>query len=292
MLRRAARRRSPPSCSTAWPASALRFPLPPVGGRLPRLLRRRPDGAAPPATFVAPLASDDGGLVAEAATPDCARRPSSAARRSGRAPHRRPGGPDRAVQEHRARHAGFRGAPGRPPEWRGRGRPCGATSIPPGRAWPTISPRRRRRCTRPSASTTSAGHDGWTPIILPVEDDRPRSLAALDPLRRPAGQPGARRPQPRGQGGPVAQPVRRGPGALARGRRVGGARPGRRRGARRQPLRRRRRRPMPSTRRSRMGLRERAGRAGALRDAVRGPRPRPTGGRTSWRRRLPPLAQD
>ena len=62
------------------------------------------------------------------------------------------------------------------------------------------------------------GTPSWTPIVLHVEDDRPRSLAASDHLRCAPGQPRTRRPQSGGQGGPAAQRRGRRAGALPGGR--------------------------------------------------------------------------
>ncbi len=51
--------------------------------------------------------------------------------------------------------------------------------TPPGRDSPSTWPTRTRSSPPWSASTTSGGRPGWTPIVLEVEDDYPRSLAAL-----------------------------------------------------------------------------------------------------------------
>ena len=44
------------------------------------------------------------------------------------------------------------------------------------------------------------GTDAWNPLILQVNDDYPRSLAAYLPRRRAAGQPDPGRDEPGGQG--------------------------------------------------------------------------------------------
>ena len=50
--------------------------------------------------------------------------------------------------------------------------------TPPDRGFPNISPT-RTRSSPPWPDQRAVGHPGWTPIVLEVEDDYPRSLAAL-----------------------------------------------------------------------------------------------------------------
>ena len=54
-----------------------------------------------------------------------------------------------------------------------------ALVYPRGRGWPTISPSAPRSRTRPSGSTTPGARRPGRPSSSHVEDDRPRSLAAL-----------------------------------------------------------------------------------------------------------------
>ena len=235
------------------------------------LLRRGRGRRGAAAPFVAPLGPDAGVLEEEAASPAAPRR-------------RRRCGP---------RWAGGASSPG-PTAWSPPRTSCAGCSpsrsccspTPSGAArwctWRWRIPSRQGLAEylayAADVEHTADAHqprlrrraDGWTPIVLSVKDDCARSLAALDAGRRAAGQPGARRPQPRGQGGAAAQRGRRRAGALAPGGRLGGAGARRWRRARGQPLRRRRhgRRAARGAHHGRAGARGRG--AAALRGAVRG----------------------
>ena len=162
--------------------------------------------------------------------PACDRAGRGARRAGRRAPPDRPGRPGRAVEEHPARLAGpSRSCSRLGREWRGRGGAAGPR-LPlaggPGRV-PRLPERGRahRRADQRDLGDRPTGR----PIILDVADDRDRSVAALQPLRRAAGEPGARRAQPGGQGGPPGQRDRRGARALPGGRCLGRAAGGGRR---------------------------------------------------------------
>ena len=106
----------------------------------------------------------------------CASR--SAATRTGSRAGDRPGRPDRAVQEHRAR-------PARVPAAARRTAPSGASgscmSPSPtrrGRTWRSTATTRPRSSASPRRSTPTYGTAGWTPVVLHVKDDFARSLAA------------------------------------------------------------------------------------------------------------------
>ena len=92
-----------------------------------------------------------------------------------------PGRPHGAVEEHRAGDAGLRGAPGAHPEWRGRGGARGPRLPEPARAGRVSRLRGRRgahgRADQPRLRATA--QTAGRPILLSMEDDRPRSLAAL-----------------------------------------------------------------------------------------------------------------
>ena len=129
--RRAARRRGGRAARRHGRLLGLRVPLPRVGGRFPGLLRRgRPAGAGDvhrPARARRRCARRRGGVARVRGGGH------RAARRGGRAPHHRPGRPRGAVQEHRARHAGLRGAPRGAPRVARRGGARGLrVSQPPG----------------------------------------------------------------------------------------------------------------------------------------------------------------
>ena len=207
--------------------------------------------------------------------------------RSGGRRDRRPGRPHGAVEEHRAGDARLRGAAGART-------PSGAAEVVHvALAYPS-----RQGLAEYLAYAADVEHtaerinhafgrvraDGWTPIVLSVQDDRARSLAALtlsdvllvNPVRDGLNLVAKE--------GPLLNTARRRAGAVPPGRGVGGARAGRR--AARSgsipstwPAR-----PTPCTPRSDHAV----GRAGGtgrrpLRGAVRATDRRPTGGPTSWR---------
>ena len=166
--------------------------------------RARP---APP-TFVAPLGPDDGVLEAEAASAECAAAADALrAEVGGRRIIARTDRMEPSKNIVRGMLA-FEELLARTPS--GAARWCTWPSrIPRGRGWPSISPTGPTWCTRPSGSTTRSGSesDGWTPIVL-SRRGRPGPLAGrADLVRRLVGQPGARRAEPGGQGGPAAQPA-------------------------------------------------------------------------------------
>ncbi len=264
--RRAARRRGGRAARRDGRLRRLRLPLPPVGGRLPGLLRRRGARCAPHVRGAArPRCRRTGG---RGGVTGVHRRGGSPAGRGGRAPHHRPDGPHGALEEHRAGDARLRGAADRVPRMARAGRARGSGLSQPAGAGRVSRLQRRRRA-----------HGGAHQPFLGVRrlDAHsalgPGRLAPLarrvDPVRRVVGQPGARRPEPGGQGGPAAEPGRRRAGAVAPGRGLGGVVPRGRRGARDQPLR-RRRHGRRAARRADHGRAARAARADALRASVRG----------------------
>ena len=247
--RRPARRRARRSCWTAWPATAPAASTATAGRRASAPASPTAGRPAPPHVRGAARARRR-----RRSSPRRRRRRApggrGAASRGRRAPHCRAGRPHGAVEEHRARDAGLRGAACRRTR-SGAARWCTLALAYPSRqglaeylAYGSEVEHTAERINHAFASSAPASASAdvvvrrWTPIVLLVDDDRGRSLAALVHLRRAARQPRARRAQPGGQGGPAAQPERRRAGALARSRGLGGALsrwPGR---ARREPLRR------------------------------------------------------
>ena len=141
------------------------------------------------------------------------------------------GRPRGAVQEHPARVLGLRGAARDPAGVAGAGGASWRWPTPRARGWPSTSPTAPRSSTPAARINEAWGTADWTPVVLDVADDRDRLGGRPHPLRRAAGEPGARRHEPGGQGGPARQRRRRRAGALPRGRRLGGAATGRRSGS-------------------------------------------------------------
>ena len=231
------------------------------------------DAAAAPPTFVAPLGPDAGRARGGGGVARLRGGGGGVAGRGGRAPHHRPDRPHGAFEEHRAGDARLRGTADRVPRVaRPGGARCVCVSQPAGAG--RVSRLRRRRGAHGRAHQPRLRSRGpgwrWTPIVLSRQGRLGPLARRVDAVRRAAGQPGARRPQPRGQGGPAAQRGRRRARAVPPGRSLGGA------GARRW---RRARASIPSTWRARptrctppSPWTRRRGRRGptALRTAVRG----------------------
>ena len=270
--RGAARRRAGGAARRHGGLLGLWLPLPPVGGCVLGLLRRGRAsgwrgrgraadvrGAARPRRRPARVRVGVARLRGGGGCP---------ARRSGRAAHHCPDRPHGAFEEHRAGDARLRGTADRVPRVAGQGGArCFCVSQPAGAG--RVS-RLRGRCGAHGGAHQPCLRDGRMDAHCAVTRGRPGPLARRpDALRRPAGQPGARRAQPRRQGGAAAQRGRRCARPVPPGRGVGGARIGRWRRAGRQPLRcggdgRR------AAGRAHHGRSGAAARAAALRAAVRG----------------------
>ena len=229
-------------------------------------------GRPAPATFVAPLGPDAGVLEEEAASPECAA--AAAALRAEVGGRRIIARADRmepsknivrgmlAFEELLEVH----------PEWRGQ-------VVHVAFAYPSRQGLAEylaygadvvHTAERINHALGTGGVDGWTPILL-VRRGRPGPLARrAHAVRRPADQPGARRAQPRGQGGTAAEHGRRRARALARGGGLGGARRWRARVRSASTPSTCRGPPARSMPRSPWRPAERARRAAALRAAVRG----------------------
>ena len=218
------------------------------------------------------------------------RRPASRPARTstpGRRPEAdRPGGPGGALQEHPARLLGLRGAARDPAPVAGAGGVAWPWPTPRARGWPSTWPTGTEVGAHRRADQRDLGDPGLDPDP-PRRGRRPGPLGGRPaPLRRAAGEPGARRAEPGGQGGPAAQRERRRGRAVPRGRGLGGAGRRRRRG---QPLRRHRHRPRPRPGAGHGG--RRAGRPLGRPCAASssGARP-PTGWATKWLRPRPWVA--
>ena len=160
----------------------------------------------------------------EAASPDVRGGGGGAAGRGRRPPHHRPVRPHGALEEHRAGHAGLRGAAARPPRVARRGGARGA-GLPVAAGAGRVSRLRRRRRAHGRADQPRLGHGRrWTPILL-SRRGRPGPLAGR---ARPLSDVLLVNPVRDGlnlvaKEGPLLNDVRRGARALARGRRLGGA---------------------------------------------------------------------
>ena len=203
----------------------LRLPHRPVGGRLPGRHRQssaaggtgRRTGARPSSRPCRPIrrlcgprpiAVGGDGAGADRGTD---RRP--------RPPGHRPGRPDGAVEEPPAGILGLRRAPGAPAPPAGAGGLRGA-GLPHPSGPPRVPRLPERGRVDGGPHQRAVGHTG-------LDAHRPRGGGRLppvpgraDPLRRPAGQPGARRAQPGGQGGTAAQHPQRRAGPVTRGGRL------------------------------------------------------------------------
>ena len=162
-------------------------------------------GRAGPRTFVAPLGPDVGVLEEEAATPECAA--AAAALRAEVGDRRIVARADRMEPSKNIVRGmlAFEELLVARPEWRGPGGARGLRLPEPARAGRVSRLRGRRgahgRADQPRLRDRRRGRLDAHP---PVHGGRPDPFAGCaHPLRRPADQPRARRPQPRGQGGPL-----------------------------------------------------------------------------------------
>ena len=172
---------SGPSCSTAWPDTRPAVSTATSGSRLAACYAAA--GRRAPRTFVAPLGPDAGVLGDEAATPECAAAAARCGPRWG-ASHHRPDRPHGALEEHRAGDARLRGAADRAPQWHGQ--VVHVAFAYPSRqglaeylAYAADVEHTAERINHAFGAAASGADHGWTPIVLSVEDDRARSLAAL-----------------------------------------------------------------------------------------------------------------
>ena len=198
---------------------AERVPHRAVGTRLRGVGDRGARAAPPIEPYATPLGPDPAALAALAASPDGQRAPpleldELVGRPQAGAAQR----PHRPVEEHRARLPRVRRAPRHPPRM-ARPRRVRRHAQPVAR-----EPRRVPRLRAGGRPGRGAGERALGHRRLAAGRRRhARRLRAdhrrLHPLRRPAGEPGEGRPEPRGQGRPAAQPPRR-RGACSHRRRV------------------------------------------------------------------------
>ncbi len=99
-------------------------------------------------------------------------------RRGGRPEADRPGGPHRAVQEHRPRPGRLPGAADHPARVARPGDAPGASPTRPGTTCPSTASTPPACSGWPAEIEDEFGTDDWNPLILQVNDDYPRSLAA------------------------------------------------------------------------------------------------------------------
>ena len=232
------------SCSTAWRATRPAASTATSGRPRSWPVTPRPDemgagagsGDVAPPTFVAPLGPDAGLLEEEAAAPDCVA--AAAALRDEVGGRRIIARTDRMEPSKNIVRGmlAFEELLTAYPEWRGRGGARGVGLSQPAGAG-RVS-RLRGRCGAHGGAHQPCLRDRRVDAHCAVARGRPGPLARrADAVRRAAGQPGARRAQPRRQGGAAAQHGRRCARPVPPGRGVGGARTGRWRRTRGQPLR-------------------------------------------------------
>ena len=169
-----------PSCSTAWPATAPAASTA-TSGRPAFLGCYAAAGRAAPSTFVAPLGPDAGVLEEEAASPGGRGRGRCAARRGGRTPD--------VVRSDRMEPSknivrgmlAFEELLTAHPEWRGEVVHVALRLPQPAGAGGVSRLRGRRGAHGRAHQPRLRCRASWTPIVLSVDDDRARSLAALSP---------------------------------------------------------------------------------------------------------------